>query len=155
MFSHNKMQLWYPKHSSDSNISQTQRKIRESLESYTSEDTDLTDADFLSVDSQTTNTSDTSRTVSPTNSYAHFNVKKQRHTNQELNEANFCTDKRNLQVSDFIDLNYWKEEKVCCGIIFRGVHDEIMIDPRFMKACSSRIRNIERNKENSTENIIV
>lgn len=40
-----------------------------------------------------------------------------------------------VEVSDFIDLNYWKRETVCCGTIFRGMYDEIIVDARFMKPC--------------------
>ncbi|CAG9822337.1 unnamed protein product [Phaedon cochleariae] len=39
------------------------------------------------------------------------------------------------RVSDFVDLHYWKRETVCCGTVFKGLYDEIMIDPRFIKPC--------------------
>uniref|UniRef100_A0A1B6DXC5 Uncharacterized protein n=1 Tax=Clastoptera arizonana TaxID=38151 RepID=A0A1B6DXC5_9HEMI len=40
-------------------------------------------------------------------------------------------------VSAFLDLTYWKREKVCCGIIFTGQKSEVIIDPRFLKQCSA------------------
>ncbi|CAH1961918.1 unnamed protein product [Acanthoscelides obtectus] len=41
-------------------------------------------------------------------------------------------------VSDFVDLGYWKRETVCCGIIFKGLNNEIMVDPSYMKPCRFR-----------------
>ncbi|XP_041132491.1 SIN3-HDAC complex-associated factor-like [Polyodon spathula] len=37
----------------------------------------------------------------------------------------------------FIDLTYWKRQKVCCGIIYKGRFGEVMIDPRLFKPCCS------------------
>ncbi|XP_022916437.1 SIN3-HDAC complex-associated factor [Onthophagus taurus] len=43
-------------------------------------------------------------------------------------------------ISDFVDTNYWKRESICCGIIFRGEHGEILVDRRFLKACNARVQ---------------
>lgn len=43
-----------------------------------------------------------------------------------------------LEISDFIDPEYWKMEKVCCGTVFRGLNGEMLIDDRFMNPCTSR-----------------
>ncbi|VEN46014.1 unnamed protein product [Callosobruchus maculatus] len=43
------------------------------------------------------------------------------------------------KVSDFVDLDYWTRETVCCGTIFKGLHNEIMVDPSFMKPCRFRL----------------
>eukprot|EP00092_Neocalanus_flemingeri_P060586 GFUD01072649.1.p1 GENE.GFUD01072649.1~~GFUD01072649.1.p1 ORF type:complete len:267 (-),score=52.59 GFUD01072649.1:28-828(-) len=40
------------------------------------------------------------------------------------------------QVSDFFDSSYWKQELICCGVIFRGLLREVMVDPRLYKRCS-------------------
>lgn len=32
-------------------------------------------------------------------------------------------------------MSRWTKEKVCCGIIFRGPHGEVAIDPRFLNPC--------------------
>lgn len=48
-----------------------------------------------------------------------------------------------LQLSSFVDLTYWKQEKVCCGLIFRGDCGEVLIDPRFFQPCSCRIKSLE------------
>lgn len=41
-----------------------------------------------------------------------------------------------VPVSSFLDMSFWKREKVCCGIIFKGPHGEVIVDPRFLKPCS-------------------
>ncbi|XP_047473865.1 SIN3-HDAC complex-associated factor-like isoform X1 [Penaeus chinensis] len=48
-----------------------------------------------------------------------------------------------FQLSSFVDLSYWKQEKVCCGLIFRGDCGEVLIDPRFFQPCSCRIKSLE------------
>jgi len=47
--------------------------------------------------------------------------------------------KRNpsIPVSGFLDMSRWTKEKVCCGIIFRGPHGEVAIDPRFLNPCTA------------------
>ncbi|MBN3288986.1 SHCAF factor, partial [Polypterus senegalus] len=40
-------------------------------------------------------------------------------------------------VLSFIDLTYWKRQKVCCGIIYKGRFGEVMIDSRMFKPCCS------------------
>ncbi|CAH1181198.1 unnamed protein product [Phyllotreta striolata] len=132
MYSHSKMQLWYPKQTPDSDVSDNRGKrpgARDSLESFTSEDNEPVDEVYQSGDAQSTTTTNTSRTSSPSNSSA--DAKKPGDSGT---------------ISDFIDSNYWREEKVCCGLIFRGIHDEILVDMRFMKACSSRLRRMEISK---------
>ncbi|XP_076045014.1 SIN3-HDAC complex-associated factor isoform X2 [Oratosquilla oratoria] len=42
------------------------------------------------------------------------------------------------QFSSFVDLSYWKQEKVCCGIIFTGERGEVLIDRRYFRPCSCR-----------------
>ncbi|XP_048825359.1 SIN3-HDAC complex-associated factor-like isoform X1 [Brienomyrus brachyistius] len=37
----------------------------------------------------------------------------------------------------FLDLSYWKRQKVCCGIVYKGRFGEVIIDPRFFKPCCS------------------
>ncbi|KAJ1177331.1 hypothetical protein NDU88_002590 [Pleurodeles waltl] len=38
----------------------------------------------------------------------------------------------------FLDLTYWKRQKVCCGIVYKGRFGEVLIDPRLFKPCCSR-----------------
>ncbi|XP_050300708.1 SIN3-HDAC complex-associated factor isoform X2 [Anthonomus grandis grandis] len=43
------------------------------------------------------------------------------------------------QVGSFIDLDYWRKETICCGTIFLGQNDEIMVETRSLKPCSARM----------------
>ncbi|XP_078270940.1 SIN3-HDAC complex associated factor, like isoform X1 [Rhinoraja longicauda] len=38
-------------------------------------------------------------------------------------------------VFSFLDLTYWKRQKICCGIIYKGRFGEVLIDPRLFKPC--------------------
>ncbi|KAG9331814.1 hypothetical protein JZ751_016968 [Albula glossodonta] len=38
-------------------------------------------------------------------------------------------------VFSFLDLSYWKRQKVCCGIVYKGRFGEVIIDPRLFKPC--------------------
>ncbi|XP_013417776.1 SIN3-HDAC complex-associated factor isoform X2 [Lingula anatina] len=40
------------------------------------------------------------------------------------------------KLSPFLDLKYWKMTQVCCGIIFKGLNGEVMIDPSLLKPCA-------------------
>ncbi|KAF5303345.1 hypothetical protein FQR65_LT08258 [Abscondita terminalis] len=47
------------------------------------------------------------------------------------------------EISGFIDLDYWKQENICCGIVFRGPNKELLVDTRFLKPCSARLATIK------------
>ncbi|XP_035257839.1 SIN3-HDAC complex-associated factor-like [Anguilla anguilla] len=42
---------------------------------------------------------------------------------------------RRSPVFSFLDLTYWKRQKVCCGIIYKGRFGEVLIDPLLFKPC--------------------
>lgn len=42
------------------------------------------------------------------------------------------------QVSSFLDMTFWRREKICCGIIFKGPNNEVVISPKLLKPCSCR-----------------
>ena len=42
----------------------------------------------------------------------------------------------NLDNPNSLFLSFFREQ-VCCGIIFRGPHGEVAIDPRFLKPCTT------------------
>ncbi|VEN57328.1 unnamed protein product [Callosobruchus maculatus] len=50
-------------------------------------------------------------------------------------------------ISDFVDLGYWRKELLCCGVIFRGLNNEVMIDPNFFKPCSNKRIKMENKAE--------
>ncbi|KAH0506022.1 Protein FAM60A [Microtus ochrogaster] len=42
-------------------------------------------------------------------------------------------------VFSFLDLTYWKRQKICCGIIYKGLFGEVLIDTHLFKpSCSIR-----------------
>ncbi|KAK9400091.1 protein FAM60A [Crotalus adamanteus] len=47
-------------------------------------------------------------------------------------------------VFSFLDLTYWKRQKVCCGIIYKGRFGEVLIDTHLFKPCC-------RNKQPAAE----
>lgn len=47
-------------------------------------------------------------------------------------------------VFSFLDLTYWKRQKVCCGIIYKGRFGEVLIDPHLFKPCC---RNKQRQQQ--------
>ncbi|XP_034941472.1 SIN3-HDAC complex-associated factor [Chelonus insularis] len=59
-------------------------------------------------------------------------------TEKRLTEV--CTDdKDELSVNDFIDMTYFKREKICCGVIFRGLYGEVIVCPELIKRCTNCI----------------
>ncbi|KAM8883408.1 SIN3-HDAC complex-associated factor-like [Synchiropus picturatus] len=38
----------------------------------------------------------------------------------------------------FLDLTYWKRQKVCCGVIYKGRFGEVIIHPHLFKPCCQR-----------------
>lgn len=66
-------------------------------------------------------------------------------TPEKINKKHFYRSKKkpavvrkrnpSIPVSGFLDMSRWTKEKVCCGIIFRGPHGEVAIDPRFLNPC--------------------
>lgn len=43
--------------------------------------------------------------------------------------------KNRSSMSSFLDLTFWKREKTCCGIIFKGPFGEILLDRRYLNPC--------------------
>lgn len=46
-----------------------------------------------------------------------------------------------IRVSTILDSSIWRKEKICCGIIFRGLNNEIAVFPKLLKPCQARIAN--------------
>ncbi|XP_023840753.1 SIN3-HDAC complex-associated factor-like [Salvelinus sp. IW2-2015] len=49
-------------------------------------------------------------------------------------------------VFSFLDLTYWKRQKVCCGIIYKGRFGEVLIDPHLFKPCCRKKRQQQRQE---------
>jgi len=41
-------------------------------------------------------------------------------------------------ISDFIDTNYWRKTKICCGYIFEGANGDILVDKQLFTPCKAR-----------------
>uniref|UniRef100_A0A6I8NTB9 SIN3-HDAC complex associated factor n=1 Tax=Ornithorhynchus anatinus TaxID=9258 RepID=A0A6I8NTB9_ORNAN len=52
-------------------------------------------------------------------------------------------------VFSFLDLTYWKRQKVCCGIIYKGRFGEVLIDTHLFKPCCSKKAAAEKPEEES------
>ncbi|XP_065117640.1 SIN3-HDAC complex associated factor, like [Paramisgurnus dabryanus] len=59
------------------------------------------------------------------------------HSNQSDDGSDIETKQRRPNPSrfSFLDLSYWKRQKVCCGIVYKGRFGEVIIDPRLFKPC--------------------
>jgi hypothetical protein len=43
-------------------------------------------------------------------------------------------------ICSFLDMSFWRREKICCGVIFKGPNNEVVISPKLLKPCSCRIK---------------
>lgn len=50
-----------------------------------------------------------------------------------------------LKVSSVLDSSIWRKEKICCGIIFRGLYNEVAIFPKLLRPCECRLRKNNRD----------
>ncbi|XP_016396282.1 protein FAM60A-like [Sinocyclocheilus rhinocerous] len=64
------------------------------------------------------------------------------HSNQSDDGSDIETKQRRPNPSgfSFLDLSYWKRQKVCCGIVYKGRFGEVIIDPRLFKPCCNKKR---------------
>eukprot|EP00063_Salmo_salar_P050817 XP_014025652.1 PREDICTED: protein FAM60A-like [Salmo salar] len=54
-------------------------------------------------------------------------------------------------VFSFLDLTYWKRQRVCCGIIYKGRFGEVLIDPHLFKPCCRKKQQRQRQEEEEEE----
>ncbi|KRT85478.1 hypothetical protein AMK59_152 [Oryctes borbonicus] len=110
-------------------------------------DVEMADVDFMSESGPSGRSS---RTASPGGSDCEDNISvSRRHKGIAKRRDNAP------QVSDFVDMDFWKKEKICCGTIFRGLNGEVLLDQRFLKPCNARLANCKlRRNECKTESDI-
>ncbi|XP_074597402.1 SIN3-HDAC complex-associated factor [Brevipalpus obovatus] len=76
-------------------------------------------------------------------------TKKRLRTRHNSKNANKSTNKSPLtkrnktanavsKISSFLDMSFWRREKICCGIIFKGPDNEVLIYPKLLAPCSCR-----------------
>ncbi|XP_072241727.1 SIN3-HDAC complex-associated factor [Leuresthes tenuis] len=54
-------------------------------------------------------------------------------------------------VFSFLDLTYWKRQKVCCGIIYKGRFGEVLIDPHLFKPCCRKKQREQQQQQEEEE----
>ncbi|KAG7521905.1 hypothetical protein JOB18_009361 [Solea senegalensis] len=54
-------------------------------------------------------------------------------------------------VFSFLDLTYWKRQKVCCGIIYKGRFGEVLIDPHLFKPCCRKKQRQQQQQQEEEE----
>lgn len=57
------------------------------------------------------------------------------------------------RVSSLLDGSLWRKERICCGIIFRGLNNEVAVFPKLLKPCSCRLRKMGGGEEEGTNEI--
>lgn len=51
------------------------------------------------------------------------------------------------RISSILDGSMWKKERICCGVIFRGLNNEIAIFPKLLKPCEARLSRFKSDKK--------
>lgn len=69
-------------------------------------------------------------------------VKRFKYSSESIGSLSFDT----LRVSSLLDNSFWRKEKICCGYIFRGLHNEVAIFPKLLKPCQCRLRILGTNQ---------
>ncbi|XP_028810920.1 SIN3-HDAC complex-associated factor [Denticeps clupeoides] len=54
-------------------------------------------------------------------------------------------------IFSFLDLTYWKRQKVCCGIVYKGRFGEVLIDPHLYKPCCQKKQQEQQLQEEEEE----
>ncbi|CAH1155150.1 unnamed protein product [Phaedon cochleariae] len=143
MLSQTKMHLWYQKKTSEPPIPELTPPVNVHIEPEKDENT-YVDVDYISEECLT---SESTSTLISVNCSERLSFEKSSEEIRKKVSSEDCS--KSVSVSDFVDLNYWKEERLCCGTVFRGLHNEVIIDPRLLRACPGRIRK-GRKKEKLT-----
>lgn len=43
---------------------------------------------------------------------------------------------------------------ICCGTIYKGPNDELLIDPRYLKPCKARLASLSINKDKLSNSVL-
>lgn len=111
------------------------RSVREESPGALSDD--ITGEDFMSDVSGMSMPSSLAPSPTPSDDSAALSSVKQcnksvsPHRSEKGNKRRLSTP----AISSFLDMSFWKREKVCCGTIFKGPYGAVIVDPRFLKPC--------------------
>lgn len=60
-----------------------------------------------------------------------------------------------LRVASLLDSSLWRKEKICCGIIFRGLHNEVAVFPKLLKPCQCRVnKKLEQQQQEKLASLV-
>ncbi|XP_022664025.1 uncharacterized protein LOC111251599 isoform X3 [Varroa destructor] len=62
---------------------------------------------------------------------------------------NFKPQNATCKMSSFIDNTFWRKERICCGVVFKGPRDELLIYPKLLKPCACRLRRNSASSQHS------
>ncbi|CAM1294561.1 FAM60A (predicted) [Pycnogonum litorale] len=51
--------------------------------------------------------------------------------------SRFKNSKPPVKISSFLDLNFWKRREICCGTIFTGPNESVLIDTSLLHKCQT------------------
>jgi hypothetical protein len=57
------------------------------------------------------------------------------------------------KISSFLDMSFWRKEKICCGVIFTGPDNEVLIYPKLLEPCFCRKNKLDLIKSKLTANV--
>ncbi|XP_071188874.1 SIN3-HDAC complex-associated factor-like isoform X1 [Salvelinus alpinus] len=83
----------------------------------------------------------TTSSASPAHSPSYSNI------SDEGSDVELSPGATHSPVFSFLDLTYWKRQKVCCGIIYKGRFGEVLLDPHLYKPCCQKKRQHEPEEE--------
>ncbi|XP_061085807.1 SIN3-HDAC complex-associated factor-like [Conger conger] len=87
----------------------------------------------------------TTSSMSPAQSPGYSNL------SDEGSDAELAPGSSRSPVFSFLDLTYWKRQKVCCGIIYKGRFGEVLIDPHLFKPCCGKTQEHEQDRQQQQE----
>ncbi|XP_001604513.2 uncharacterized protein LOC100120919 isoform X2 [Nasonia vitripennis] len=67
-----------------------------------------------------------------------------------VGEKRLDIDQEQEDISNFIDLTYFKRKNVCCGVIFVGMMGEVLIEPSLFKPCIGCLARQQRQRVAAT-----
>jgi len=92
------------------------------------------------------------RTRNTSNSSKKSNCKGSYSTSDDIKRNNKNNNSKTTatKISSFLDMSFWRKEKICCGIIFKGPDNEVLIDPKLLRPCYCRKNSTESLKTTTT-----
>jgi len=108
-----------------------------------SSDSNEEDDDYMSDDEKANN----EKMITRKSPSSFEQATEQRMSSKSKNKRKFAVKHMQRNESTFLDMNYWRREQVCCGIIFRNKsNDMVLIDSKLFTPCACR-KKIEQQKQ--------